>query len=88
MHSHIFSLLLATVSAEVILLSVPYDEQSDLVDLHLLAFVPMTGGAYPYGTALRYVLTIALRDIGQAGLLDGYRLVVHLEDSQVTQFLI
>lgn len=77
------SIFISGILMEYTLLSVPYDDPRVLKDLHLLAFAPMTGEAYPFGQGLLPVYQMALKDIGRSDLLNGYRLVAHLEDSQV-----
>lgn len=74
---------LPLVSAEYTLLSVSYEENPDLIDLHLIALSPVTGSTFSFGYVQLPVYEFALKDIGKSGLLPGYRLVVHLEDSKV-----
>ncbi|ELU02554.1 hypothetical protein CAPTEDRAFT_196735 [Capitella teleta] len=75
------SQLLLGTSGEYTLLSIPYENNPGLIDLHLLGLSPVTGLTFSFGYAQVPVYEFALKDIGKSGLLPGYRLVVHLEDS-------
>jgi hypothetical protein len=59
------------------------EEAEDLVDLHFIGLVPVTGTSYSFGGAQIPVYEMAARDVVNAGVLDGYRLILHMEDTKV-----
>ena len=57
----------------------------NLTDLHLLGLNSFGGDEFPVGDAMLLMYRWALEDIGKIkDLLQGYRLVLHMGDSQVS----
>ena len=71
---------LTVARAEVTLYS---SEDEDLIDLHFLGVIPVSGEDYSFGGAQIPVYQMAARDIAKARILPNYRLVIHMEDSKV-----
>ena len=72
---------LSFAQAEVTLYS---SRDEDLIDLHLLGLVPVTGKDFNFGGAQIIVYDIAAIDIGRTSILPNYRLNLHIEDSKVS----
>ena len=62
-------------------------EDSNLTDLHLIALIPMTGDVWPGGPSQLPLMEWALKQVGEhTDMLEGYRMVVHVMDTQVGAF--
>ena len=60
-----------------------------LKDLHLIGLMPITGDIYPVGVAMAPMVPLAMADIGtRTNLLPGYRLIIHMADTQVHMLLL
>ena len=71
-------------NTEITILSSP-SEDENLTDLHLIGLLPLGGDTYPFGVAQLPVYRWAAEDVGRMpGVLDGYRLVIHMGDTRVS----
>ena len=76
------------VVAEIIIYS-HKPEENNLTDLHLLGLNSFGGTSLPIGHGLFPMYKWATEHVGQhEGLLEGYRLVIHFRDSQVSLTMI
>lgn len=72
---------------DLTIVSSPYEDDDNLIDLHVVGLISFTQDYWPSGEALFPAVKWALEDIGQKpDVLPGYRLVMTIIDSGVSTF--